>query len=211
MTLTMTWSTTYEQDNDMGHNMNVQDQGNWSSPWRCPPVVWRRPARLQARPKEWTDKSAGLIPKSPTICRWYRDMIRLNKRFEFDSKFNSLQIRSPPNTVQNYLPPPLIWQKLAQFILQILKHWLNRLVPKTWLNSLALSLNMTILQLWPQFTCSFVKSVFAPDSRSCWKLRQVSITIVKLNLPVWQFCCANTEILLKALSTTSQTWNLSNV
>ena len=153
MTITMTWSTTYEQDNDMGHNMNVQDQGYWSSPWRCPPVVWRRPARLQARPKEWTDKSGGLIPKSPTICRWYLDMIRLNK------------------------------------YLQILKLWLNRPVPKTWLNSLALSLNMTILQLWPQFTCSFVKSVFDPDSRSCWKLRQVSITIVKLNLPVWQFCC----------------------
>ena len=44
--------------------------------------------------------------------------------------------------------PPWIWQKLAQFILQILKHWLNRPVPKTWLNSLALSLkidNLTIM------------------------------------------------------------------
>ena len=199
MTLTMTWSTTYEQDNDMGHNMNVQDQGYWSSPWRCPPVVWRRPARLQARPKEWTDKSAGLIPKSPTICRWYRDMIRLNKRFEFDSKFNSLQIRSPPSTFQNYLPPLDLAKIGSIHFANILKHWLNRPVLKTWLSSLALSLNMTILQLWPQFTCSFVKSVFAPDSRSCWKLRQVSITIVKLNLPVWQFCCAVTENTFKSL------------
>ena len=140
MTITMTWSTMYEQNHDLRHNMNDQDQGYRTSPWRCPPVVWKRPARLQARPREWKDKSAGLIPNSQTIWRWCRDMIRLKKWFEFDSKFNSLQIRSPPNTFHN--PPPWIWQKLVQFIWQILRHWFNRPVPKTSLNSLALSLRI---------------------------------------------------------------------